>query len=78
VAIALLEHAAGTVGPAFNADFYVTTASVIPVLFLALTVQGEMYGQLLATASRAARSFATGKRVPLAGFAAFIAPVWRI
>jgi len=28
---------------AFNADFYVTTATVIPVLYLALTLQGRTY-----------------------------------
>jgi hypothetical protein len=27
----------------FNADFYVTAATVIPVLFLALTLQGQTY-----------------------------------
>jgi hypothetical protein len=31
----------------FNADFYVTAATVIPVLFLALTLEGSFYKGLL-------------------------------
>jgi hypothetical protein len=31
----------------FNADFYVTAATIIPVLFLALTLQEKTYGQLI-------------------------------
>jgi hypothetical protein len=33
--------------PAFNADFYVATVAVIPVLFLALAVQGSIYRNAL-------------------------------
>ena len=40
--------------PAFNADFYATFATVIPVLFLALAVQGQLYSQLLGTVTKAA------------------------
>lgn len=35
------------VPPAFNADFYVATVTVIPVLFLALAVQGPVYRKAL-------------------------------
>jgi hypothetical protein len=38
----------------FNADFYVTCATVIPVLFLALVVQGGTYENMLRTAMEAA------------------------
>lgn len=31
----------------FNADFYVTTATVIPVLYLALAIQGPLYTELI-------------------------------
>ena len=38
----------------FNADFYVTCATVIPVLFLALVVQGSTYESMLRSAVEAA------------------------
>jgi hypothetical protein len=31
----------------FNADFYVTAATVIPVFYLALTLQGSTYRDLM-------------------------------
>lgn len=31
----------------FNKEFYTTVATVIPVLYLALTVQGQLYGSML-------------------------------
>jgi hypothetical protein len=37
----------------FNADFYVTCATVIPVLFLAVAVQGPTYESLFKAALRA-------------------------
>lgn len=37
----------------FPSDFYVTCATVIPVLFLALAVQGQAYGLVLRTSERA-------------------------
>ena len=40
----------------FNADFYVTCATVIPVLFLAVAVQGQAYEAVLRSARRAART----------------------
>jgi hypothetical protein len=36
----------------FNRDFYATIATVIPVLYLALTVQGQLYGDMLGRAWR--------------------------
>jgi len=36
----------------FNRDFYTTIATVIPVLYLALTVQGQLYGNMLRRAWR--------------------------
>lgn len=47
-----LAHGAA---PAFNADFYTVAATVIPVLFLALAVQGSVYGDLLKTFARGMR-----------------------
>jgi hypothetical protein len=41
-----VAHAAPA-APAFNRDFYVTAATVIPVLFLAIAVQGRGYQTLL-------------------------------
>jgi hypothetical protein len=49
----------------FNADFYITAASVIPVLFLALTVQGELFDIMLTTMFKGY----TGGR-PVVGYAA--------
>jgi hypothetical protein len=40
----LVDHAAA---PTFNTDFYVTAATVIPVLFLALILQTTAYDDLL-------------------------------
>ena len=42
------------VSPAFNADFYMTAATVIPVLFLAIAVQGTTYENLLGYSTRTA------------------------
>ncbi len=36
----------------FNKDFYTTITTVIPVLYLALTVQGQLYGAMLRRAWR--------------------------
>lgn len=45
----MTSHAALThaVAPAFNADFYTTVATIIPVLFIALAVQGNTNENLL-------------------------------
>jgi hypothetical protein len=44
---ALLEHAAAANPPPFNGLFYATAATIIPVLFLAIAVQGTTYQDLL-------------------------------
>jgi hypothetical protein len=41
--LAKLAHAAVPAPPAFNGLFYATAATIIPVLFLALAVQGPAY-----------------------------------
>jgi hypothetical protein len=51
--LTLPAHA--TAAPAFNALFYATMATVIPVLFLALAVQGRMYEDMVRAYSAAAR-----------------------
>jgi hypothetical protein len=43
MAIALAHHA----GSVFNADFYTVAATVIPVLFLAIAIQGRIFENLL-------------------------------
>lgn len=43
----LLAEGAGPAAPAFEADFYVATAAVVPVLFLAIVVSGPAYRQRL-------------------------------
>jgi hypothetical protein len=48
--LASLARATASAAPAFNSTFYATVATVIPVLFLALAIQGRMYEQLLRTA----------------------------
>lgn len=50
-------YAAGAAAPAFNDTFYVAVVTVIPVLFLAIAVQGDLYVDLLGfSAARAYRS----------------------
>ena len=51
--LALLAHDAKTTAPVFNVTFYSVAATVIPVLFLALAVQGRMYENLMKAASDA-------------------------
>jgi len=46
----------GFVAKNFNADFYVTCATVIPVLFLAVAVQGRAYESVLRAARMAAQA----------------------
>jgi hypothetical protein len=55
-------HAAA---PAFNADFYMTAATVIPVLFLAIAVQGSTYTDILRIAHDAGDR--TGPYAPTSG-----------
>jgi hypothetical protein len=55
--LAALAHAAGATGPVFNHDFYATAATIIPVLFLAIAVQGSLYNDLLKVSVEAVRRF---------------------
>src|SRR5258708_6016603 len=52
-----LALAHGQPAPPFNADFYSVAATVIPVLFLAVAVQGHAYQDLLSSATDAGRRF---------------------
>jgi hypothetical protein len=54
---AALAHAPAAVP--FNANFYITAATVIPVLFLAIAVQGRTYENLLKAFSDAFRRWMT-------------------
>ena len=56
------HHAA----PAFNALFYATIATIIPVLFLAAAVQGRAYQDLLAAAFPARESALHRNQAPAA------------
>lgn len=47
MSLALLSSPAAA--PAFSSDFYVTAASVIPVLFLAVALQSQFQQDLLST-----------------------------
>ena len=49
--LALAAHPAAHAALPFNAPFYATAATIIPVLFLALAIQGNLYGDLLKTAA---------------------------
>jgi hypothetical protein len=56
----------------FPSDFYVTAATVIPVLFLAVAVQGPAYENMITTAIRMTRPYVTAK-VTLRSFARAVA-----
>lgn len=45
--LALLAHATRAAAPPFNANFYIVVATIIPVLFVALAVEGHAYQDLL-------------------------------
>ena len=47
----------------FNADFYITCATVIPVLFLAVAVQGQAYEAVLISARHQARTGRHDRRI---------------
>jgi hypothetical protein len=55
--LASLAHGARAAAPAFNGLFYATAATIIPVLFLAIAVQGPLYGDLLKASAAALRRF---------------------
>jgi hypothetical protein len=47
----------------FNADFYITCATVIPVLFLAVAVQGQVYDAALRNSLQQARTGRHNRRI---------------
>jgi hypothetical protein len=59
--LASLAHAARAAAPAFNGLFYATAATIIPVLFLAIAVQGPLYGDLLKASAATLRRFRAHK-----------------
>lgn len=61
----------GLVVKTFQPDFYVTCATVIPVLFLAVAVQGPFYQDLLDALVKAAR--APVDAPPIRAFWAYVA-----
>jgi hypothetical protein len=62
LAAMVLALAHSQAAPAFNGLFYATAATIIPVLFLALAVQGTIYQDFLTAAVGAARSIGRGHR----------------
>jgi hypothetical protein len=67
--LASLVHTAHQAAPAFNGLFYATVATVIPVLFLAIAVQGNFYDDLLSSSARAIRTFRARQQGPAAATA---------
>jgi hypothetical protein len=66
----ILALASSHAAPAFNGLYFATIATVIPVLFLALAVQGGSYDGLLRLALRTGRGQRSGEypvRFPAAG-----------
>jgi hypothetical protein len=55
--LASLALGARAAAPAFNGLFYATAATIIPVLFLAIAVQGPLYGDLLKASAATLRRF---------------------
>jgi hypothetical protein len=50
--LASLAHGTSAAAPAFNTAFYATAATIIPVLFLAIAVQGSLYSDLLKASTK--------------------------
>ena len=60
----ILALAHGHAAPAFNGLYYATIATVIPVLFLAIAVQGTIYQDLIKGATKSAASSQAQGREP--------------
>jgi hypothetical protein len=54
--ITALTHAAAAAAPPFNSNFYITAATAIPTLFVALAVQGNGYENLLKSSTALSNS----------------------
>jgi len=50
--LASLAHGASAATPPFNTAFYATAGTIIPVLFLAIAVQGSLYSDLLKASTK--------------------------
>ena len=59
----------------FPADFYVATATVIPVLFLAVAVQGRTYENMVSASIKYLRTFLQGRGVNRRQVGSYIAGV---
>jgi hypothetical protein len=55
--LALLAFNARTAAPVFNGTFYATVATIIPVLFLAIAIQGNIYQAILLEYARRTRAY---------------------
>src|ERR1700728_5153728 len=55
--LASLAHEARTAAPRIQRPVYATAATIIPVLFLAIAVQGPLYGDLLKASGTTLRRF---------------------
>ena len=55
--LALAAHATRAATPPFNANFYIVVATVIPVLFVAIAVQGRVLETLASAATSAAHDY---------------------
>ncbi len=55
--LAALAHAGDSNAPQFNAIFYATVATIIPVLFVAAVLQADIYTKLIETSHAAYRRF---------------------
>jgi ADP-ribose pyrophosphatase YjhB (NUDIX family) len=49
-----------TQAPSFNSTFYTVAVSIIPILYLAVAVQGPLYANLMQTTFRTLLNFASG------------------
>jgi hypothetical protein len=55
ISLAFAARSVAALSPSFNANFYIVAATVIPVLFLAIAVQGRPYESLMTAFSHAFR-----------------------
>jgi hypothetical protein len=76
ISLAFLADGAHAATPAFNGLFYATVATIIPVLYLAVAIQGTAYQNLLRSALDAAHAKAAGQSPwrPVGRIAGWIAP----
>jgi hypothetical protein len=74
--LASMAHWTSAAAPAFNTAFYATAATIIPVLFLAIAVQGSLYGDLLKASTKTLDRFrerSAGSSPPQRALRAWIA-----